>query len=146
MHNSTKSYPTSTVVSLYALFGGFIGGIQVGVLAIGSNLDTLKEFPEFLGTLFFFGIFGIFFGLIPAAIAGLIIAKLKLYKNIWRHYPIIALIGFVPSALCGVCLILMDGIHKAQKLTDVMIFFGALGMIGAVSALLLALFVLPKKK
>lgn len=145
MNNSTKSYPTSTIVSLYALFGGFIGGMQVGVLAIGSNLDTPKELPEFLGTLLFFGIFGVFVGLIPATITGFVIAKLKLYKNIWRHYLIIALIGFVPSALCGVCLILMDGIHQGQKLTDIIIFFGALGMIGAMSALLLALFVLPKK-
>ncbi len=117
-----KSYPTSTVVGLYVLFGGFIGGMQVGVLVIGSNLDAPKELPEFLGTLLFFGIFGVFAGLIPATIAGLIIAKCRLYKNIWWHYPIIALIGFALFALYGVCLILMNGIHKAHKLIDVMIF------------------------
>lgn len=144
--NTTKNYPTNKVITLYPLLGGFIGGVLVGVLAEVSNLDTIKEIPEFIGTLLFFGVLGIFFGLIPASIAGFITAKCRLYKNIWWHYPIITLIGFVPSALIGLGLILLEGIYKWNKLSDIGFFMVVLGAIGAISALIMAMIALPKKK
>ena len=142
--NTTNHYPFLKVITLYALLGGFIGGMQVGTIATLSELDNLKEIPEFIGTLLFFGVLGILFGCIPATTAGFIIAKCRLYKNIWWHYPVIALIGFIPSAICGLFLILIDGIHKWQKFLDIFIFFFVLGLIGMISSLILTPIALPK--
>lgn len=138
------TYPGHKVISLYASLGGLIGGALLGILAEGSNLDSLKEIPEFLGMLLLLGVLGIFFGLIPAALTGWIIARCRLYQNIWWHYPAAALIGFLPSGLWGVQLILTDGMPKIPKMSDFLLLFGVFGTIGAVSALLLAPFVLPK--
>ncbi|WP_066801990.1 hypothetical protein [Moraxella oblonga] len=139
-----NKYPIFKVTFLYTLIGGFIGGILLAISIFMGELDGISEIFEFIGSVIGFGLLGILFGGIPAGLTGYAISRFNLYKNIKKHYPIMALIGFILSAIYVVPLFaLIDGI-KSDEWNTVFTFMGAFGIIGAISAIITGFIVLPK--
>lgn len=139
-----NEYPVFKVTFLYTIIGGFIGGILTGIYISIGGLDRISEIPEFIGSVIGIGLLGILFGGIPAGLTGYAISRLKFYKNIKKHYPLIALIGFILSAIYVVPLMAMIEGIKSDEWNTVFTFMGVFGIIGSISAMITGFIVLPK--
>lgn len=139
-----NEYPIFKVTFLYTVLGGMIGGMLSAISIFIGEFDRVSEIFEFIGSVIGFGLLGILFGGIPASLTGYAISRLKFYKNIKKHYPLMALIGFILSAIYVVPLMAMiDGI-KSDEWNTVFTFMGVFGIIGAISAIVTGYLVLPK--
>lgn len=139
-----KDYPFSKVVCFYPLIGGLIGGLLMGIFAMGGELDRWSELFEYLGGVLFIAFFGIIVGLIPASITGFIIAKLELCKDRLSHYPIIFVVGFIISAIyIFIWLMITAGISMHLSYGFMMMF--VIGLVGGISSIITGFILLPKQ-
>ncbi|MGP5548086.1 hypothetical protein [Psychrobacter alimentarius] len=147
LDKSNENYPTASVITSYACFGGAIGGGLIGlIMAMLMILECILErvFLQkivssiVLGALAIptFALFGFVIGLIPATLTGCLVAHLKLY----RHYNDLlqsAIIGAISTVICA--LLLMVFSNNTFSLTACI--FAT--MIGSISGYLTGLSVLP---
>lgn len=121
-----NNYPTGKVILMYLLFGGPIGG------AFLMSLVLLESFALEDFYLVFAGLFlGFIFGVIPATLAGFLIASFKLHRNAK---------GLLWSAIIGACTTIVVATSIAHDIEGVTFMM----LIGVVSAVLTGLFALPR--
>ncbi len=121
-----NNYPTGKVILMYLLFGGPIGGAFLMSLVLIESF-ALEDFY-----LIFAGLFlGFIFGVIPATLAGFLIASFKLHCNAK---------GLLWSAIIGACTTIIVAISIGSDALAIL----SVILIGAISAVLTGLFALPK--
>ncbi len=142
--NDKKNSITLWLSSLiFGVIGGFLGGGFFGLLfAIESMNDTdivanLGKVGLFLSAFFMFGLFGIFFGFIPAFLTGLL-AHIRNLQRTWKHYVELFIIGCLCS---GFYMSWLIGVVFGNKINEVLLVFMA---IGGLSAVIVGRFFLPK--
>lgn len=151
-YKNNENYPTASVITSYACFGGAIGGGVIGlIMAMLMILECILErvFLQkivssiILGALAIptFALFGFVIGLIPAMLTGCFVAHLQLY----RHYNDLlqsAIIGALSTVICA--LVLMVFSNSAFSF-NVVIFMIFAAFIGSVSGYLTGSSVLPNE-
>lgn len=121
-----SNYPTGKVILMYLLLGGPIGGAFLMSLVLIESF-ALEDFY-----LIFAGLFlGFVFGVIPATLAGFLIASFKLHRNTK---------GLLWSAVIGACTTTVVATFIANDIEGVIF----ITLIGVVSAILTGLFALPR--
>ncbi len=136
-------YPTTSVIFLYAFAGGAVGGFFVG-LALWLVKFYEEGLSVLLGVIFLPMIamfFGIFFGMIPALMTGLILAIMEFIIKDKMDYVKVAFVGFLTSAIY-MSIPLFNAISKLENF----LFILAIGLVGAVSAVIVGKYALPKEK
>ena len=121
-----SNYPTGKVILMYLLFGGPIGGAFLMSLVLIESF-ALEDFY-----LIFAGLFlGFIFGVIPATLAGFLIASFKLHRNAK---------GLLWAAIIGACTTTVVATSIAHNIEGVIF----ITLVGVVSAILTGLFALPR--
>lgn len=125
-------YPNARVILTFALFGGALGGLlmalfdvladaRTGIIVIPFDFDFVLTAAMLLGTVF---------GCLPATLCGLVLAERRCVRS-WQSAGFAALVGGAASAL-----LMVDWALDGRLL--------ACGVIGAITAAILAALVLPK--
>ena len=144
--NNNKPYPKQRILSVYTCLGGILGGfILYIIMALFTNTMSFPDesitvlgyvLPSYLSfiithvyMMIVISFIGSIVGLIPAALTGWIIVASRIYASA-KSFVLVFVIGTMVSAL----------------------FLGAtvaiaweIAVTGGISALILALFTLPKK-
>lgn len=141
------NYPTDKVVSTYALLGGAIGGILIGIFLMVIKFPRYTGMDETFGDLliglFSFALYGAFFGLIPAMMTGWCVANRKIYLDDKANFFKIFVIGFIVS---GFFTAIMTVVFLYQEILSWLKYIFIFGSIGGLSSIIVGKFVLPKEK
>lgn len=150
--NNESKYPTLKVITLYPLLGGVVGILLPAIPLLFYS--TIIQGDEMGGTLLSFAFFlmlGAAYGFIPALLAGFILAYFKVRILNPEHYVKVFLIGWLSTFLPGLLMILIGLIREPlteQSVLSLMsggvVVFMLLAVIGGVSSVILAKFILPK--
>lgn len=142
---NNQKYPTVKVILGYALLGGIVGGFPLLPFIILSILEDLSNIRVLFGLVFPFVV-----GFIPALITGIVLAYFKIaiknkidyFKPFW--------IGFGVTYLCFASIpivwMFFGDINNEALLYLIWNLAGylLLALIGGVSSVILAKFLLPK--
>ncbi len=135
-------YPTTSVIFLYAFCGGAVGGFFIGLALWFINFYD-EGLSVLLGVIFLPMIamlFGVFFGLIPALVTGLILAIMEFMIKDKKDYLKVAFVGFLTSAIY-MSIPLFNAITELENF----LFILAIGLLGAISAVIVGKYALPKE-
>lgn len=101
-HTDNKSFDYPIYVPLVFIFlGGFTGGVIIGLIHVIFTMmlhDGKFEFAYLLLSLIY-GIFGIFFGFVPALLMGFYVAYKKFVIKNWYDYIHLYVVGTMLSAI-----------------------------------------------
>lgn len=137
------NYPTTKILYTYAILGGLVGGVLIGLVGMVGEIDSITDILEFISAVLFIGFIGMFIGFIPATATGYLITKFKLYKN-FRHFISITLIGFMTSAIYFFLFMFFTGELLLQDIHYILKLMSFMGLLGALSAFIIGWFVLQK--
>lgn len=149
--NKENTYPTLKVIMLYPLLGGVVGILLPAIPLL--LYSTIIQGDEMGGTLLSFAFFlmlGAAYGFIPALLAGCILVYFKVRILNPEHYVKVFLIGWLSTFLPGLLMILIGLIREplteqsVPSLMSGVVVFMLLAVIGGVSSVILAKFILPK--
>ena len=138
-----SNYPTNKILYTYAVLGGLVGGVLIGMVGMAGELDGIKDIVDFIGSVLFIGIIGMFVGFIPATATGYLISKFKFYKKP-SHFFIISLIGFFTSFIFALAFLFFTDKLSLESVNDDLTIMSVMGLLGALSAIIIGWFVLPK--
>lgn len=143
-----NKYPTLRVIILYAILGGFFGGLMVSSIYIVMIFFMFTHQDNMLlgvfSGLFFWliaGMMGIVFGFLPALITGIVVAYYQFYKGSQGIYLRLFGIGFVATCLEYAIYSMISGIDE----DTIKLSFG-LSVLGGLSSIITGHFILPKIK
>ncbi len=137
--NKEIGYPTTSVIFIYAFGGGAVGGFFIGLLwGIELFLQELSTISivELIIIPFSAMFFGFFLGLIPALLTGIILAKKQFMIKEKMDYLEIAFFGFLISIIY---------VFPSLSSSDTFLSLFSVGLIGAISAVIVGKWVLPKE-
>ena len=155
------NYPTTKIITYYALLGGMVGGLvfavvlgimllieQIQTQAFRTDLSAISDFVTGFGGIL---IASFIVGFLPALLTGIIISLKRICLITLRNYLQIAVIGFLVSLpILGIIVGIMgnwsnglSGFHFNLILDNVLTILG-FSCIGAVSSVIVGKFVLPK--
>lgn len=138
-----SNYPTNKILYTYAILGGLVGGLLIGLFALVGELDGIKDILDFIGSVLFISIIGMFVGFIPATATGYLIGRFKFYKKP-SHFIIISLIGFFTSFIFALVFLFFTDKLSLESVNDDLTIMSVMGLLGALSAIIIGWFVLPK--
>lgn len=132
-----KDFSAGEFILFFAVIGGFIGGLILGVGALLMDLKALRNSLFYIFMPLVIGFFGVLVGFVPAVFTGIWINFRKIILNQWQRYLEVFLSGFFITLVCEIC-ILGFGIFEKYMLLP--------AMLGGFSAIFTSLILLPKRQ
>ncbi len=147
---SDISYPKSRVITCYALFGGAVGGLLVFLsFSINDGRLIIQSSDGEINFLFLFLCVGMILGFIPALIAGLCLSYwqvvIKEPIDYLKVFAFGAVATIIPLILYWIVIAILE---KDSHFLDIewLVIILFLTMVGGLSAVILAPFILPKSR
>ncbi len=140
LHTEVVAYPIIKVIIGYAILGTLCGAV-VSILGelIRESFVIKNKLDWIFGTIVVSAI-----GFMPALITGVILAWRKLFIKSFLDYVKIALLGLIISVSYGFLLLcFFIGIDRIRNETGDI--FLLMGLVGAISAVIVGKLLLPKK-
>lgn len=151
MSAQPASYPYWRILLCYSLLGGAVGGLITSLFNFFAYLfaDPFHDILDIILTIASAMLIGAVIGLIPALLTALVIILRRMTLTYWVDYCKLFAIGFGSSALFTLALIAIDaGLapHYDPKYMPLQDYglIPYMGIIGGLSAVILARFTLPK--
>ena len=146
-----SSYPYWRILLCFSLLGGAVGGLITSLFNFFAYLfaDPFHDILDIILTIASVMLIGAVIGLIPALLTALVIILRRMTLTSWVDYCKLFAIGFGSSALFTLALIAIDaGLapHYDPKYMPLQDYglIPYMGIIGGLSAVILARFTLPK--
>ena len=148
MSTQPASYPYWRILLCFSLLGGAVGGLITSLFNLFAYLFT-NDTLDIILTIASAMLIGAVIGLIPALLTALVIILRRMTLTYWVDYCKLFAIGFGSSALFTLALIAIDaGLapHYDPKYMPLQDYglIPYMGIIGGLSAVILARFTLPK--
>lgn len=148
MSTQPASYPYWRILLCFSLLGGAVGGLITSLFNFFAYLFT-NDILDIILTIASAMLIGAVIGLIPALLTALVIVLRRMTLTSWVDYCKLFAIGFGSSALFTLALIAIDaGLapHYDPKYMPLQDYglIPYMGIIGGLSAVILARFTLPK--
>ncbi len=148
MSTQPASYPYWRILLCFSLLGGAVGGLITSLFNLFAYLFT-NDILDIILTIASAMLIGAAIGLIPALLTALVIVLRRMTLTNWVDYCKLFAIGFGSSALFTLALIAIDaGLapHYDPKYMPLQDYglIPYMGIIGGLSAVILARFTLPK--
>jgi hypothetical protein len=133
------TYPRKSVFLMFCLIGPLVGTVLLWLMFVLGSAHALntEELWAALQLLLIFLLFGFFLGITPALLTGWFAVYFKLHRSI-HDVTLITTMAYCITVLC--CFILMMNDSDNTKYTALVY-----GGVGAISGLIMAMCVLPKK-
>lgn len=151
MSAQPASYPYWRILLCFSLLGGAVGGLITSLFNFFAYLfaDPFHDILDIILTIASAMLIGAVIGLIPALLTALVIILRRMTLTYWVDYCKLFAIGFGSSALFTLALIAIDaGLapHYDPKYMPLQDYglIPYMGIIGGLSAVILARFTLPK--
>lgn len=130
-----KSFSVGEFIVSFAIIGGFIGGLILGIGALLMDLKGLEKSLFYLFMPLIPAFFGVIVGFIPALLTAIWLNFRKIRLHKWQNYCEIFLAGFIITLVCEIC-VLGFGIFEKYMLLP--------AILGGISAIFTSLILLPK--
>ena len=148
MSAQPASYPYWRILLCFSLLGGAVGGLITSLFNLFAYLFT-NDILDIILIIASAMLIGAVIGLIPALLTALVIVLRRMTLTYWVDYCKLFAIGFGSSALFTLALIAIDaGLapHYDPKYMPLQDYglIPYMGIIGGLSAVILARFTLPK--
>ena len=148
MSTQPASYPYWRILLCYSLLGGAVGGLITSLFNLFAYLFT-NDTLDIILTIASAMLIGAVIGLIPALLTALVIILRRMTLTSWVDYCKLFAIGFGSSALFMLAIIAIDAgmaPHYDPKYMPLQDYglIPYMGIIGGLSAVILARFTLPK--
>ena len=148
MSTQPASYPYWRILLCFSLLGGAVGGLITSLFNLFAYLFT-NDTLDIILTIASAMLIGAVIGLIPALLTALVIILRRMTLTSWVDYCKLFAIGFGSSALFMLAIIAIDaGLapHYDPKYMPLQDYglIPYMGIIGGLSAVILARFTLPK--
>ena len=148
MSTQPASYPYWRILLCFSLLGGAVGGLITSLFNLFAYLFT-NDILDIILTIASAMLIGAAIGLIPALLTALVIVLRRMTLTSWVDYCKLFAIGFGLSALFMLAIIAIDaGLapHYDPKYMPLQDYglIPYMGIIGGLSAVILARFTLPK--
>ena len=138
-NTQSQAYPSGQVIIGFAGLGSIVGGVmaQLVILYIfrEANFAQIGLHP-----LLHVGLLG----LIPALLAGMVIANKQIWQGDAHSTRTVFLIGFVISALYIAAIIIYLGIGSVEEVGILSVAMLTIGLFGGVNLVIASLAALPK--
>lgn len=153
MDKKTKNdYPTLKVITLYPLLGGIIGGLPI-TLTVVIGILIEQDWDPIFEMLWASIVVTFLAGLIPSALAGILLAYYKIRVLHKANYLKAFFIGWLATFLPAMILVILANIDVLFEWQMLDILFGLVvsmvvvaifALLGGLTSTLLAKFILPK--
>lgn len=148
MSTQPASYPYWRILLCFSLLGGAVGGLITSLFNLFAYLFT-NDTLDIILTIASAMLIGAVIGLIPALLTALVIILRRMTLTSWVDYCKLFAIGFGSSALFMLAIIAIDAgmaPHYDPKYMPLQDYglIPYMGIIGGLSAVILARFTLPK--
>ena len=148
MSTQPVSYPYWRILLCFSLLGGAVGGLITSLFNLFAYLFT-NDTLDIILTIASAMLIGAVIGLIPALLTALVIILRRMTLTSWVDYCKLFAIGFGSSALFMLAIIAIDAgmaPHYDPKYMPLQDYglIPYMGIIGGLSAVILARFTLPK--
>ena len=148
MSTQPASYPYWRILLCFSLLGGAVGGLITSLFNLFAYLFT-NDTLDIILTIASAMLIGAVIGLIPALLTALVIVLRRMTLTYWVDYCKLFAIGFGSSALFMLAIIAIDAgmaPHYDPKYMPLQDYglIPYMGIIGGLSAVILARFTLPK--
>lgn len=148
MSTQPASYPYWRILLCFSLLGGAVGGLITSLFNLFAYLFT-NDILDIILTIASAMLIGAVIGLIPALLTALVIILRRMTLTSWVDHCKLFAIGFGSSALFMLAIIAIDAgmaPHYDPKYMPLQDYglIPYMGIIGGLSAVILARFTLPK--
>ncbi|WLP94528.1 hypothetical protein [Psychrobacter sp. M13] len=138
-NNKAERYPYLQVITMFTGLSSIIGGLLVQLILLiifrEANFAQIGLHP-----LLHVGLLG----LIPALLAGMVIANKQIWQGDAHSTRTVFLIGFVISALYIAAIIIYLGIGSVEEVGILSVAMLTIGLFGGVNLVIASLAALPK--
>lgn len=138
-NDKAERYPYVQVIAMFTGLSSIIGGLLVQLILLIIFREA--NFAQIgLQPLLYVGLLG----LIPALLAGMIIASRRIWQGDARSIRTVFLMGFIISALYIAIMIIYLGIGSVEEVGILAVAMLTIGLFGGVNLVIASLAALPK--
>ena len=138
-NNQAERYPYLQVIAMFTGLSSIVGGLLVQLILLIIFREA--NFAQIgLQPLLYVGLLGV----IPALLAGLIIANRQIWHSDARSTRKVFLIGFIVSTLYIAAMIVYLGINSIEEVAILAVAMLIIGLFGGVNLVLDSVIALPK--